>query len=228
MIKIFAVEISSPLEESLFQAFMRFVGEKKEKRIMKFIRREDAERTLVGDVLVRVIICEELGIRNDDIAFSYNDYGKPSLIYTEKFEFNLSHSGKWVVCAVDTSPLGIDVECLRDIDFSIAERFFSNIEYGDIMEKDGLERLEYFYDLWTLKESYIKARGMGLSIPLGSFTIRKQNSEITLHSDREETWHFTQYDHDSDYKFSVCAKNTHFPHKITMIGPTLLAERIPD
>ena len=225
MINIYAVELSSPMEESLFQLFLGFVGKKKEERIMKFLRREDAERSLVGDVLIRVLICDHLGLHNSDIFFSYNEFGKPSLEYDTAFDFNLSHSGKWVACAIDTSPLGIDVECIRDIDFSIAERFFSHIEYGDIMERVGNSRLEYFYDLWTLKESYIKARGMGLSIPLSSFTIRKENGSITCYSELEETWYFRQYNIDPDYKFSVCANNIKFPGDIIILNPSQLTEK---
>ncbi|MBN2444820.1 MAG: 4'-phosphopantetheinyl transferase superfamily protein [Spirochaetales bacterium] len=227
MSDVFAVELKNQLPDFLFNKFMLFVGKKKEERILKFRRREDAERSLIGDVLIRSIICHQFQKRNCDIAFEYNSYGKPSLKDLDHIHFNLSHSGVWVACAIDSSPIGVDVENMRTIDYSIAERFFSPTEYNDIMEKEGRERFEYFYDLWTLKESYIKARGKGLSIPLSSFSIRKNHSEITISSNREETWYFMQYNIDPEYKFSVCAQNSHFPQNLTIMHPLELGDRIP-
>ena len=227
MSEVFAVELKDLLPDSLFQEFILFVGKKKEERILKFRRRIDAERTLIGDVLIRTIICNQFHIKNRELTFEYNKYGKPFLTNITDFHFNISHSGKWVVCAIDTSPVGIDVECIKSIDFSIAERFFSKKEYSDIMEKEGKERFEYFYDLWTLKESYIKARGKGLSIPLSSFTITKENGDITINSESDELWFFTQYSIGPDYMLSVCSRNNHFPPEINIISPFELADKLP-
>jgi 4'-phosphopantetheinyl transferase len=119
------------------------------------------------------------------------------------------------------------VEQIKPIDFAIAKRFFSSTEYDDLMEKEEHERLNYFYDLWTLKESYIKARGKGLSIPLDSFSIRKHNTTITVTSNRDESWYFIQYPIGPEYKFSVCATTLHFPMDIEYLNPGELAEQIP-
>ncbi|MBN2533250.1 MAG: 4'-phosphopantetheinyl transferase superfamily protein [Spirochaetales bacterium] len=202
---------------------MKFVGEKKEERILKFRRREDAERTLVGDAFIRTIVCNQFHLKNSDLEFECNEYGKPFVMNIPDFHYNLSHSGKWVACAIDYEPLGIDVEGIRPIDFSIAERFFSKTEYEDLIAKPEQEQLEYFYDLWTLKESYIKARGKGLSLPLSSFSIRKDRTGITIESENEESWYFVQYPIDPGYKFSVCAGNFHFPVEVELLTPEELA-----
>lgn len=226
MSDVYAIKLKSPIPETLYHRFMKFVGKKKEERILKFRRREDAERTLIGDVFIRTIICDRFHLENRKLTFEYNDFGKPFITNVPDFHYNLSHSGKWVVCAVDYYPLGIDVERIKPIDFSIAERFFSQTEYMDLMEKKEEERLGYFYDLWTLKESYIKARGKGLSLPLSSFSIRKNNATITIESESDESWYFMQYPIDPDYKFSVCAGNFHFPIEADILSPEELAEII--
>ncbi|MDR1059826.1 MAG: 4'-phosphopantetheinyl transferase superfamily protein, partial [Clostridiales bacterium] len=87
--------------------------------------------------------------------------------------FNISHSGRHVVCALCDAPVGIDVEIVRPIDMNIANRFFSADERGRLFSEpaDGHGRLELFYSIWTRKESFIKMTGEGLSRPLGSFSV---------------------------------------------------------
>lgn len=228
MCDVYAIELKSPIQDSLFHQFLQFVGKEKEERVLKFRRREDAERTLIGDVFIRTVICNQFHLENRDLKFEVNDYGKPFVQNIPDFHYNISHSGKWIACAVDISPLGIDVETIRPIDFSIAERFFSKTEYKDLMEKQEEERLEYFYDLWTLKESYIKARGKGLSLPLDSFSIRKNKTGITIIKENDDPCYFMQYPVDPGYKFSVCAGNFHFPVQVEILSPEALADQVPD
>ncbi len=207
MTEIYAVKLSEKMEHSLFNNLLSCVSEEKQARIQRFVRWKDAHRALIGDILIRTIISERMQLKNEEIIFVLNEYGKPFLKDSETFHFNISHSGAWVICAFDNSPIGADVEFIRPIDSDIAKRFFSKGEHSDLLaEKDDSERLRYFYDLWTLKESYIKAAGKGLSIPLDSFTIRIHDGDITLETENEfRACHFSRYEIDRDYKLSVCA-----------------------
>ncbi len=221
MIEVYAIRLSERLERRLFDSLLPYVAEEKRTRINRFGHREDAERTLMGDILVRATICSNLKMRNDDISFAISEYGKPTLEGDENFHFNISHSGEWVVCAFDQVQIGIDVECVRPIEFSIADRFFSKRECKDLMSKPNeAERLRYFYDLWTLKESYIKADGRGLSIPLDSFTIRSARGTITIETENEfRDCHFRQYQIDERYRLSVCATDDAFPDTLILKKP---------
>lgn len=206
MIELYTVKLSEKMESSLFNRLLSEVSEEKQARIQRFINWEDAQRTLMGDILARTVICDWLKIKNHEISFVLNEYGKPFLKNSERLHFNISHSGKWVICAADSSVIGTDVEFIKPIDLSIAERFFSQEEYKDLLDKNGAERLQYFYDLWTLKESYIKADGKGLSVPLDSFTIKANNGTIKMKTEnRFRDCHFKQYDIDRNYKLSVCS-----------------------
>ena len=89
-------------------------------------------------------------------------------------EFNLSHSGDFALIAVTQAhKVGVDVECIRsDIELeSMARRFFSPIEVSELMSLLADQRLVGFFNCWTRKEAYIKAHGLGLSLPLDSFDV---------------------------------------------------------
>lgn len=215
MIEIYVVKLKDKLNRSEFNEGMTIISDAKCERVKKYHNFQVAQRILFAEVLVRNIICDKLKIKNTDIKFYFNEYGKPFLA-NYNLNFNLSHSGHWVVCAVNEDHIGIDIEQIQLIDYiDIASSFFSSEEFKDINNKEESDRLAYFYDLWTLKESYVKAEGKGLSIPLHSFTMTIVNEVIKLNNNYpSEDYFFKQYSIDNDYKLSVCAKNNSFPNNV--------------
>lgn len=229
MIDVYAVYIEDKLDKALFNYLMSFVSQDKRERIVKFHKIEDAQRTLVADILLRFIICNRLGVRNNDIFFYMNEFGKPFLKHFNNFHFNISHACEWVVCAVYNMPVGIDIENIQPVDIHIAKRFFSKPEYNDLLNMDDLNRLSYFFDLWTLKESYIKAAGKGLSIPLNSFSFRIEGDNIIFDTKNElKECYFKRFNIDSRYKMAVCGLADDFPCNVKIFelseitGTTLL------
>ena len=176
----YLLNINQNLAKNDFDRLLRYVSEDKRERILRFHRFEDAQRSLLGDILARYAICKRLGVRNAELVFGLNEYGKPLLIEPDGIFFNISHSGEWVACAVADSLVGIDVEMIKPVDYKIAEGFFSEIEYLFLMNQPEETRQKYFYILWALKESFIKAEGKGLSIPFDSFTVDLERKEIRL------------------------------------------------
>lgn len=220
MIDVYTIKMNPALDGAHFEKLMEFLSEEKQQQIYRFRRKEDAQRAIASEALIRHIIIGMLPIRNKDIVLMKNEYGKPYLRDYPNLQFNVSHSGEWVVCAVNHLQVGIDVEHIQPIDMKIAKRFFSNEEYCDLMDKDPAEQLVYFYDLWTLKESYIKALGKGLSIPLDSFSLKIEDNRISL---KTVCWpmdcFFTQYDIDQRYKMSVCGREDSFCSKVVEKRP---------
>lgn len=206
MMEIQCVKIPDRINESAYQSMLTFVPEDKVRKIARFFRREDAQRTLVAELLARTMLVRNTGVKNREISFTYNEYGKPYLEKTFDLFFNISHSGCWAVCALDTSEVGIDVEKVKDAGMDIARSFFSREEYEDLMAKEAHERVSYFFDLWALKESYIKALGKGLSEPLNSFTIRIQQEEVYCSGPSIAAPLFLRrWDLDGGYKLAVCS-----------------------
>ncbi|MEZ8067378.1 4'-phosphopantetheinyl transferase superfamily protein [Vibrio sp. FF145] len=122
----------------------------------------------------------------------YGEKGKPRLIEKQQIEtglnFNISHSKEHLLIAVcqregKQVQLGVDIEHARsstNID-SIMKHYFSDTELTDLLELNKEEQRERFFDLWALKESYIKATGKGLATSLRSFSFDFSNlTEQTL------------------------------------------------
>lgn len=157
------------------------------------------------------------GLKNREIKFRQNEYGKPMLGVRDDVHFNLSHSGIWVVAAVDDQPIGVDVEQVAPIDLSISRNFFSDDEHHDLMGQ--FDRLSYFFTLWTLKESYIKNLGKGLSHPLNAFSIKfltQDKIALMVEGQTLDDVSFAQYNLHSDYKMALCASHGNLPEQVTM------------
>ena len=218
--KIYSIKLNQKLDNITFNHLLRFVSISKKTKILKFYRWQDAHRTLLGELLIRKTVFEDYKILNDQIIFTTNEYGKPFLRNINDFHFNISHSGDWIVCAIDKKSIGVDVEQINPVDLEISKRFFSNQEHTDLMNKCKNDRISYFFSLWTLKESYIKAVGRGLSLPLDSFTMQIFDTEIKMKIDGavENKLFFKQYKIDSKYKMAVCASNNEFPKTLNNIS----------
>lgn len=130
-------------------------------------------RALIRDVLSRTVLNS---IIPSAWTFTENEYGRPAISNPEfqgKLHFNISHTDKLIVCMV--SPIysvGIDVENVtRNLDYlTLAKSCFSRPEVENLLQQKSLETMKQrFFEYWTLKEAYIKARGMGLSLPLEHF-----------------------------------------------------------
>lgn len=205
MINIYTFNIKEKICENTFNKLLDYVSPRKKNKIMRFKFIEDAKRSLLGDLLVRHAICTQLNLKNYQLEFDMNEYGKPFLVYPKNLFFNISHSGDWVVCAIDKNPVGIDVETIKPIDYSIAKRFFTTKEFSDLMARNSEDRLNYFYKLWTLKESYIKAIGKGLSISLNSFSFSINEEDIILSTEHDSnSYHFVCRQLDTYHMLSLC------------------------
>ncbi|GMK38055.1 4'-phosphopantetheinyl transferase [Paenibacillus sp. CCS19] len=169
MLELFTVRME-PMSASVLRRLVEQVTPERRRRYERFRIEADAVRSLFAELVVRRIVRERYSISNEAIQFRANSYGKPELVYPAELHFNVSHSGNWVVCAISDGPVGIDIEQIQPIDMEVSRRFFSPAEHAQLIALPMEEQLNRFYELWTLKESFVKAVGMGLSMPLDSFS----------------------------------------------------------
>jgi 4'-phosphopantetheinyl transferase len=150
-------------------------------KMERFRFEKDRRRYLVGRGLLRSLLGRYLDVAPQELRFETTAAGKPHLATGQgQLQFNLAHSGEYVLIAIaDGRAVGIDVEEVRD-DFDageIAAHFFSPDERRELEALSGRARTEAFFECWTLKEAYVKARGEGLSLPLDQFDVSLRPGE---------------------------------------------------
>jgi 4'-phosphopantetheinyl transferase len=215
---LYAVHLDFPMTDSLFKALLASVSEERRQRAKRFLRHEDACRSVAGEALARYCIGQREKVPARGIFFTLNEHGKPGVDLPGKTQFNVSHSGSWVVCAVDNGTVGVDVERIHGVDFEISKRFFGPAEHEDLALLSGEAKKERFFDYWTVKESYIKAIGSGLSHPLKSFSIFFKDGRIEMKVEKEmPVMHFKQYDLGQEYKCALCATHEDLPDEIVFV-----------
>ena len=143
------------------------------RRAARFRFPADRDRFIVAHGSLRDVLARYLNCRPGHLNFSTNEYGKPAL-KEHDLEFNLSHSGDFALVAVTRNHnIGVDVERIRaDMHLErLAERFFSPSEVSELAALPPEQKVLGFFNCWTRKEAYIKAQGLGLSLPLYSFDV---------------------------------------------------------
>lgn len=142
----------------------------------RFVFDRHRHQHLITRALVRDLLSRYTGESPTAWQFERNPYGRPEIAGPGRWRhlrFNLSHTDGLIACAVTIHrDVGVDVEPVgRSTDvLDIAPRVFSPRELDDLRRLEPDRQRERFFTLWTLKEAYIKARGMGLSLPLDKFT----------------------------------------------------------
>lgn len=137
---------------------------------------------LLARALVRTTLSHYTPLDPQDWRFVHNAHGRPEIANPGAvgLRFNLSHADGLMVCAVSRNrDVGVDVESIdrHNRSLEIAERFFSATECRDLRAQPAARQYSRFFDYWTLKEAYIKARGLGLACPLGRFGFRLSADE---------------------------------------------------
>ena len=146
-------------------------------RADRFRFQKDRDRFIVARGALRTILAGYFQTRPAALRFSYSSYGKPTVgdaLAAAALRFNLSHANELAVVAVTCGrEIGIDIEHIR-AEFAageIAERYFSRREILQLRALPADLQTEAFFNCWTRKEAYIKARGLGLSMPLDQFDV---------------------------------------------------------
>jgi len=205
--ELYILNIEEAIEAAEYQRLFDFVTPEKKERISRFRYDNDKKRSLYGNVLARYLISRRLHIDNKDIVFEVNAYGKPYLAGNKELFFNISHSGKWIFCGLAEKEIGVDIEHRGDCKEDLAKRFFSQEEYMYLMDTPEEKWQQAFYDIWSLKESYIKYKGLGLSMPLNSFAFHFEGDTVSLHTaaEEEEQPFVKRYTFDPEYSMAVCS-----------------------
>jgi 4'-phosphopantetheinyl transferase len=209
------------VDERLLSGFREFLSEEERRREPRYFFADDRKRYLVTRAMVRTVLSRYAPIAPQEWVFSANGYGRPEIANAHEgvsgLTFNISHTRGLIVLGVaGHRALGVDVENIvtRQVSLAVADRFFSAAEVAELSQTPSGRRQDRFFEYWTFKESYIKARGMGLSIPLDGFSFRYPNERAVDLSiqmeleDEADRWSFWQYRPTSEHLLAICAERT--------------------
>lgn len=163
----------TPDQASLFESLL---SEDEIARAWKYRFPLHRDRFVSRRAFIRLLLGRYLRTQAPEIDFEYTDYGKPLLAsrHATKLRFNLSSSHNLALVAVAYGrDVGVNVEKINEalIEESIPEQFFSARETARLRALSRSCQTAAFFDCWARKEAYIKAKGMGLSLPLDSFDV---------------------------------------------------------
>ena len=180
-------------DEALEQCAARLSAERRE-RMERYRFPDDRKRCAAGPLLaeytLRCLTGEEIG----RIVFGKTKKGKPYLKWPEKWHFNISHSGDWVCCAAADIPVGIDVERVNRVERGVLEMCLTPEERdaltvcvgGTKQDDPSPEEAGQFIRIWTMKESYLKMTGEGLTRSMDTFYMKPAGGYWTAEAGRAE------------------------------------------
>jgi 4'-phosphopantetheinyl transferase len=218
-IHVWLVGYDEIADEHLHSLYRELLNAEEKNQETRFYFPRDRQRYLITRALVRTVLSRYVTIRPKEWIFLRNDYGRPFIVNAQArdacLSFNISHTHSLIVLGVTKGrALGVDVENLsaREVSIDFAGRFFSPQEVADLNAAPPDQQQYRFFEYWTFKEAYIKARGMGLSLPLDKFSFHYPQSDtvnIEIHPDLADDaarWQFWQFRPRPEYLVAMCAE----------------------
>ena len=209
----------SDIDDDLQRAYHRLLSDAERARWQRFRVPSPQLQFLVARALLRTRLSQYAEVPEDSWQFDANKQGWPFISQPSRFrdlQFSLSHTDGLVACAIAKDcDIGIDVENIRhavNVD-ALAPSVLSATELASLTRSPPDERGERFLSYWTLKEAYIKARGLGLSLALDgfSFDLDAPSPRISFTErcpDDPARWRFRQYRPTHEHKLAVAASTT--------------------
>lgn len=170
--RVLITNISPLRDEALYEELLRYVPAERQEKIARCGKQEDRRRSLGAGLLLeyglRSLGCSLLPLvpGTETVHLVRGAHGKPGLSGGTGVHFNLSHAGDYAAAVFDDGAVGIDVERARRVNVNVMRRQFTAEENAYLQSGP-----DAFLWLWTRKESYCKAVGEGLHLPLSSFDV---------------------------------------------------------
>lgn len=210
MVNVYIANVSNLPDPLINPDIMVDLSEERKQKILKYRQEKDRKQSL-GAGLLLLKVLNELGKDMNNIYYGEN--GKPEIA---GICFNISHSHDMVVCAVSDRVVGVDIEKIGEIKGNIAKRFFTEQENQYLEQFEGQERIEQFFRLWTMKESYMKYTGEGMRLALDRFEFHFEE-EVTVYRDGlKGICNIKEYVIPG-YKLTVCAMEKEFTQEIKVV-----------
>ena len=220
-------------------AYLSLMSPDEHERMARFVFEKDRKAFLMTRALVRTTLSRYAPVAPKDWQFITNAHGRPEILArppgVPDLRFNISHTDGLIACAVTIGrEVGVDIENIRRrVVHDVAGRHFAPKEVSDLRSLPEDQQDKVFFDYWTLKESYIKARGFGLALPLGdfAFTLKPPNAPTIAFEpaldDDPATWQFLQHWPTPEHRLALAVRRqgNDLPVRIREVVPEIRESR---
>ncbi|MEZ7892623.1 MAG: 4'-phosphopantetheinyl transferase superfamily protein [Candidatus Wallbacteria bacterium] len=206
-IKIYAACIKNNSISHLLGLYSGILNRDEKMKVNSFRFEADSLRSIGAILLLKHSLMKNLNIGPLNVELEKNANGKVYLKGRNDFYFNISHSGDFVLLAFYDSEVGIDIEKIEPVDLSMNGSYFSPEECERFKSIPKNSQIDYFYELWTLKESYIKYLGTGLSLEPTKFVLDFNDDSIKVSCQMgfNTNCNFKRINDFKGYKAALCA-----------------------
>lgn len=223
----------SLVEPALLEAYGELLSEEEQARRQRFYFEKERREYVVTRALVRATLSRYAQVDPRVWRFQTNAYGKPEISSPQNIpplRFNLAHTNGLIACLIVLNREGgIDVEDTEQsgATVEVAEQFFSRAEAQALRALPESARRQRFFEYWTLKESYIKARGLGISLPLEQFSFHLTEGQSIRISfdprlkDDPSSWQFAQIRPTPRHLIAVALRRSQGPDLAIQVRATV-------
>ena len=182
MVKLYIADCDCLTDDKLFEKYYALADGSRKNKVDALTG--EARRASLGAYALLGIALSKDGLSMGEWTFS--EGGKPHFKDERLPSFSLSHSLRYALCALSDCKVGCDIQFMRPFDERILKRVLCPSELAAFRLISGEEAREYFYRAWTVKESYVKFTGEGLSRRFCDLEYRQgENGEIWLCGQRQ-------------------------------------------
>lgn len=209
MIFTYYIDVTQFDNETLFQDKLKLLSPYRQQKIALLKHAKDRNRSLGAGIALDHAL-ETYGLKEKSVEYEFGEWGKPSLKYQPNIYFSLSHSGDYAICSIGDKAIGNDIELIKHGRLKVADRFFAGEELDWMYAvQDEEEITQRMFRIWTMKESFLKATGKGISLPLGDFAVivDEEKGKIRVkHSYNAKFYHMKEYADIDGYRVAVCCE----------------------
>lgn len=190
-LKLYKFDIRN-MDKTEYDKWFALMDEEKQEKVNRYRFDDDKKRTVAGEMLARKAIAEFCSVPEEKIFFGKTEKGKPYAVGLD-IQFNISHSGNFVVCAADGKSIGVDIEEIRSVNLKVAKRVYTNDElfylFGyaptddDFAKTPDAQMIVRFFEIWTAKESFLKYTGTGIVDNLNKLPVDRKNVTCEIFGD---------------------------------------------
>jgi 4'-phosphopantetheinyl transferase len=198
MIEIYYTSFDEFFPDKLWKHYLSSFSPEIQQKIMRYKMQKNQHQSLLGKLLLQKKLKEKGILKTDLSDLKYELKDKPYL-ENKPFQFNISHSENTIMCAFSEKKVGIDVERMKNVDYSKFKLFFTASELLHIQSASNPQQA--FFEYWTLKEAVLKFTGEGISANLFAFEIEKEKVKYF-----EENYMYETELLNPEYLFTVVAK----------------------